>query len=54
MVAKSIGKELSADQIAREEKLQQIRALEKTAGPKVRITSAQLGQVRQKVMVLGG
>ena len=64
MVVKNVEKELSADRQAREEKLQQIReafshlrdqirTLEKTAGPKVRITPEQLGQLRQTVMVLG-
>lgn len=63
-IVKNVEKELAADRAAREEKIQQIReafghmrdqirALEKTAGPKQRITPEQLGQLKQTVMVLG-
>lgn len=63
-VVKNVEKELAADRQAREEKIQQIRdafsklreqirVLEKSAGPKTRITPEQLGQLRQTVMVLG-
>lgn len=63
-VVKNVEKELSADRQAREEKIQQIReafahmrdqirTLEKVAGPKVRITPEQLGEIRHQVMVLG-
>ena len=64
MVVKNVEKELATDRQAREEKIQQIReafthmrdqirTLEKVAGPKLRITPEQLGQVRHMVMVLG-
>lgn len=63
-VVRNVEKELAADRQAREEKIQQIRdafakmrdqirTLEKVAGPKQRITPEQLGQLRQTVMVLG-
>jgi beta-phosphoglucomutase-like phosphatase (HAD superfamily) len=63
-VVKNVEKELAADRAAREEKIQQIRdafgkmreqirGLEKSSGPRVRITPEQLGQLRQTVMVLG-
>lgn len=63
-VVKNVEKELAADRQSREDKIQQIRdafgkmreqirALERTAAPRARITPEQLGQVRQVVMVLG-
>ena len=63
-VVLNVEKELAADRQAREEKIQQIRdafgkmreqirTLEKTAGPKARITPEHMGQIRHTVMVLG-
>jgi hypothetical protein len=63
-VIKNVDRELAADRATREEKIQQIReafahmreqirTLEKIAGPKQRITPEQLGQLKQTVMVLG-
>jgi hypothetical protein len=63
-VVKNVEKELALDRVGREEKIQQIReafgkmreqirTLEKVAGPKLRVTPEQLGQIRQMVMVLG-
>ena len=63
-VVANVEKELAADRQAREEKIQQIRdafskmrdqirTLEKAAGPRQRITPEQLGQLRHTVMVLG-
>ena len=63
-VVKNVEKELAADRQTREEKIQQIReafahmrdqirALEKVAGPRQRITPEQTGQIRHVVMVLG-
>jgi hypothetical protein len=61
---KNVEQELADDRKTREEQIgkireaframrEQIRMLERVAGPKLRITPEQVGQVRQTVMVLG-
>ena len=63
-MVKNVSAELAADRQVREEKIQQIRDaftkmreqirnIERVAGPKTRITPEQLGQLRQTVMILG-